>query len=184
MFILSDETVKNITSQLGDAGLAVTVDDIKNAYYDVLDGLSPEEFDAIADEEKRYADELNMEALRNKGDLTPDDIMYLQELAGNFEPDENDDDESVLNKYAQHLFNYLYTYKPEAQGIDPNIDPEEEQIGIMAQDLEQVNPACVKEINGAKVVDTGKLALMNAGAIGDIARRLDKLEESMGGSNG
>lgn len=95
--------------------------------------------------------------------------------------EDEDADDSVIDGYAEHLRNYLYTYKPEAQELDPKIDPEEEHIGIMAQDLEQVNPACVKEINGVKTVDTNRLALMNAGAIGDLARRLDALEAKIGG---
>lgn len=107
--------------------------------------------------------------------LDPDALSYLLEQANI--PEEDRDAEDVLEKYAEHLHNYLYTYKEDAVNIDPSINPNEEHIGIMAQDLEQVNPACVKETsNGVKVVDTGRLALMNAGAIADIARRLISLE--------
>lgn len=71
---------------------------------------------------------------------------------------------------------YVYNYKPEAVNVDPRIDPNEEHIGPMAQDIEQVNPACVKETSdGVKTVDTARLAMMNAGAIGDLARQLDEL---------
>ena len=91
-----------------------------------------------------------------------------------------DSDDSVLSNYAKYIKNYQYTYKPEATQIDPSINPEEEQIGIMAQDLEKVNPACVKETDdGVKVVDTAKLALMNAGAIADIARRLISIDKEL-----
>ena len=72
------------------------------------------------------------------------------------------------------------TYKPEATEIDPSIDPEEQHIGIIAQDIEKINPACIKETEeGVKTVDTGRLTLMNAGAIGDLARRLKALEEKI-----
>lgn len=114
-----------------------------------------------------------------------DEVALLSLAAGadksgyDLNEDEGADD-SVIDGYAEHLRNYLYTYKDEAKDLDPSIDPNEEHIGIMAQDLEQVNPACVKEINGVKTVDTNRLALMNAGAIGDLARRLDELEAKVG----
>lgn len=180
MFVLSDGCRKNIVMKLSDAGLKVTPEDIKKAYYDVVNEGDEEIFNAVAQEELNSIHGNMIEELRNKETLSPDDIAFLQYMAGEFVPDENDDEDTVLDKYAEFLHNYLYTYKPEAQDIDPDINPEEEQIGIMAQDLEKVNPACVKEVNGAKVVDTGKLALMNAGALGDVARRLKALEEKMG----
>ena len=50
----------------------------------------------------------------------------------------------------------------------------------MAQDIEQVNPACVKETpEGVKTVDTARLAMMNAGAIGDLARELRELSKRL-----
>ena len=89
---------------------------------------------------------------------------------------EDDTDSSVLNAYADHIRNYVYTYKPEAVEIDSHIDPEQEHIGPMAQDIEQVNPACVKETaDGVKTVDSARLAMMNAGAIGELARQLNEL---------
>ena len=89
---------------------------------------------------------------------------------------EDDTDSSVLNAYADHIRNYVYTYKPEAVEVDPRIDPEQEHIGPMAQDIEQVNPACVKETaDGVKTVDSARLAMMNAGAIGELARQLNEL---------
>ena len=52
----------------------------------------------------------------------------------------------------------------------------------MAQDIEQVAPDCVKETDkGVKVVDGNRLALVNAGVIGDLARRLLHLEEVVNG---
>lgn len=130
--------------------------------------------------------------LATKSELTPEDIQLLSMLAGPMDghtaSDEEEWDDDITEKYKRHLVNYLYKYKPEAKQVDPSIDPNENQIGIMAQDLEQVNPSCVRETeNGTKVVDTGKLALMNAGAIADVARqceelkaRLDKLEAAIG----
>ena len=89
---------------------------------------------------------------------------------------EDDTDSSVLNAYADHIRNYVYTYKPEAVEVDSRIDPEQEHIGPMAQDIEQVNPACVKETaDGVKTVDSARLAMMNAGAIGELARQLNEL---------
>ena len=88
----------------------------------------------------------------------------------------------MLDKYAQHLHNYLYTYKESAKQVDPSIDPSEKHIGPMAQDIEQVAPDCVKETDqGVKVVDGNRLALVNAGVIGDLARRLLHLEEVVNG---
>jgi hypothetical protein len=42
----------------------------------------------------------------------------------------------------------------------------------MAQEIEKVLPAAIIETDeGVKTVDTGRLALGNAGAIGDLARQ-------------
>lgn len=119
----------------------------------------------------------------------PPDLMYsLLNAAG---PDSNgttfnkycsSDDDSICNAYADHIKNYLYTYKDDATEIDPSIDPTEEQIGPMAQDIEKVNPASVKELSdGTKVVDTKKLSLMNAGAIADLARDIKSIKEAING---
>lgn len=87
-------------------------------------------------------------------------------------------EDDVTDAYGKFAKNFAYTYKPEATDIDPSINPEELHIGIMAQDIEKINPACIKETEeGVKTVDTGRLTLMNAGAIGDLARRLKALEE-------
>lgn len=116
------------------------------------------------------------------GPYSLDEVALLSMAAGKdgdgYGLNEDEDaDESVIDGYARHLHNYLYTYKDEARRIDPSIDPSQDQIGIMAQDLEKVNPACVNTTaSGVKTVDTGRLALMNAGAIADLARRLDAIE--------
>jgi len=123
------------------------------------------------------ARELAEEILRRGAPFSTRDMMIVVEALGGAEEhnftDESTDD--VLDKYAEYIENYEYTYKPEAQQLDPNIDPNEHHIGPMAQDIEQVNPACIKETeDGIKTVDTGRLALMNAGAIAALKRQLDE----------
>lgn len=150
-----------------------------NAYWDIYDEYGKA---VLSDEEMKYVKKL---AARG-GPFDEVEVAFLSRMAG---PDEEghswenqaDWDESIIDKYAEHLKNYLYQYKPEACEVDPTIDPSEEQIGIMAQDLEQVNPACVKETpEGVKVVDTERLALMNAGAIADLARKIAQIEQILG----
>jgi len=122
-------------------------------------------------------------AYQRRGKLLPNEWQLLAEIAGpgDFDLDNIDNwDDDTSAKYADYLQNYLYQYLPEATNIDKSIDPKEDQIGIMAQDLEKVNPACVKELpNGVKTVDTDKLALMNAGVLADVVRRLEALEEKL-----
>jgi pyruvate/oxaloacetate carboxyltransferase len=88
-------------------------------------------------------------------------------------------DDDTLSKYAQHIRNYKYTYTDEAKTVDPNIDTSVEHNGPMAQDIEKVNPAAVVDDpkTGYKTVDTGRLALMNAGAIADLAREVEALKK-------
>ena len=117
-----------------------------------------------------------------------EDMMWLVKQQGPFhlnnrdyDPNDydnwGDEDGSILGAYADNIKNYVYNYKPEATQVDPNIDPNQEHIGPMAQDIEQVNPACVKETpEGVKTVDTSRLAMMNAGAIGDLAREIQDLK--------
>lgn len=119
--------------------------------------------------------------LANKQDaLTPEEISFIKDMAGPMTISEQEDvdwDENMLDAYARHLRNYLYTYKEEATKVDPRIDPSEEHVGPMAQDIEKVAPDCVKETpEGIKTVDGNRLALVNAGVIGDITRKLDALE--------
>lgn len=135
-----------------------------------------------------------LSAFESGEDLSDRDIEFLNSLQGNkfsfggkdYDTGDMEDwDSSVLDGYAEHIKNYLYTYKPEAQSLDPGdeqLDPGQEHIGPMAQDIEQVNPACVKETpEGVKTVDTARLAMMNAGAIGDLARELKELKAVLGG---
>ena len=122
-----------------------------------------------------------------KEPLTPVEVHALSFLAGKDESgwhpfigssDDGGATEEQLEKYAEHIRNYLYTYKDEAREIDPGIDPNEEHVGPMAQDIEKAAPDCVKETpEGVKTVDGERLALVNAGMIGELARRLLRLEE-------
>lgn len=120
-------------------------------------------------------------------DWTTDDITDIMRSYGNaggadkfnFDDMQNWTDD-MLNEYADNLINYVYTYKEEAQNVDPSIDPEEVHRGPMAQDIEKVAPDCVRETpDGIKVVDGNRLALVNAGVIGDLARRLIALENKV-----
>lgn len=123
------------------------------------------------------------------GPIDKNDIIFLLMNAGKFKhgdkeydynSDEGYDNNDILKAYSDHIRNYVYTYKPEATQVDSSIDPNEEHIGPMAQDIEQVNPACVKETpDGVKTVDTARLAMMNAGAIGDLARQMQEIVDKL-----
>lgn len=131
-----------------------------------------------------------MRVIANKSEpLNAEEFKFVLTGAGPLDDTHNmltDDitgwDDSILDAYAEHINNYIYKYREAAKDIDSSIDTEEEQIGPMAQDIEQVNPACVDSLpDGTKTVDTNKLALMNAGAIADLARKLDKLIQHLEG---
>lgn len=157
----------------------MTPDDWQNAVTEILAeeyANNPELAEDNYATSKAAYDELLRNYLLSKLDSDEELDSDEREALMGFE----DSDDSVLKAYAKYLKNYQYTYKPEATQIDNRINPDEEQIGIMAQDLEKVNPACVKETeDGVKVVDTAKLALMNAGAIADIARRLIAIDKEL-----
>ena len=149
--------------------------------------LSQLYYDLEADD---IVSDINMKELsriaNKKSSLTPDEVCFLSFMAGSdddgYDPLGGKDDdggatEEQLEKYAEFLRNYMYTYKDEAQEIDPSIDPKEEHVGPMAQDIEKVAPDCVKETpEGVKTVDGERLALVNAGVIGELARRVLELE--------
>lgn len=123
------------------------------------------------------------ELYKNKGNFSEDDVRAIIDDLGYLDDgmdidDDNDWDDETMNAYADYIHNYWYTYKDIAKSVDPSIDPNEEHLGPMAQDIEQVNPACVKETpEGVKEVDTARLAMMNAGVVADLVRRLMALEE-------
>lgn len=129
----------------------------------------------------------DIEALfKNKGNFTEDDVREIIKSIGYNDEDldiddDKDWDEDIMEGYADYIRNYYYTYKDIAKEIDPSIDTEQEHLGPMAQDIEKVNPACIKETeDGIKTVDTQRLTMMNTGVIADIIRRLDALEEKLG----
>ena len=100
-----------------------------------------------------------------KANNNDQDYAFDVKDAGIWSPD-------TLNGYARFIKNSVYTYKPEATEIDASIDPNEEHIGPMAQEIEKVNPACIQELpDGTKTVDTGRLSLMTSGSVGDLARQ-------------
>ncbi len=125
------------------------------------------------------------EIIANGPPYTISEVKTLVKAAGemdddhSFEKDGNAWSDDTLAKYAQHIRNYKYTYKDEAKKVDPSIDTTVEHNGPMAQDIEKVNPAAVQtDKTGYKVVDTGRLALMNAGAIADLAREIQELKHA------
>jgi hypothetical protein len=131
-------------------------------------------------------EDIAREIVKNGGPYNEHEVRYLVKAAGELSPLHNFDrdgeywSDDTVNKYAEHIQNALYKYKPEATKIDPDIDPEQEHIGPMAQDIEKVNPACVVETKeGVKTVDTGRLALMNAGVIAQLARNMKRLEDQV-----
>lgn len=143
-----------------------------------IDDLTDEQlsslYEACCKEDKSFPDLLRVVRMQQEEPSVEDTSWLLQQMGVG---DEDIDDESVLSKYAENLRNYLYTYRDSATAIDTSIDPNQKQIGIMAQDLEKVNPACVQETpQGVKTVDTARLALMNAGAIADLAREVQELK--------
>ena len=117
----------------------------------------------------------------NNGTFTDDDLHAFDNIMSAID-NESDDNGPITDKYAEHVQNYEYNYKPEATAIDPSINPNETEIGPMAQDIEKVNPsAIVTTPEGVKTVDINKLALMNAGAIADLARDIKQIKEMLNG---
>ena len=132
------------------------------------------------DAEERTA---RLRELANKESLTPEEIGMAYDFAQEDKYQDDEFDEGLADLYAKYIKNYLYTYKNEAKELDASIDPNEKHVGPMAQDIEKVAPDCVKETaNGTKVVDGNRLALVNAGVIADLTRRIDDLETRLFGS--
>ncbi len=182
-------------------------DETDNTEVENTDKTKTDEDDEIIDDvtlsDKRIKDvmtclsDLRLKSIREAYDrdgcCSPEDFMWLAaHTGGKFNHDDrdydffndddwsDDNDGSVLSGYADYIKNYVYTYKPEATEIDSRIDPNQEHIGPMAQDIEKVNPACIKETpEGVKTVDTARLAMMNAGAIGDLARQMQDLVDKL-----
>lgn len=136
---------------------------------------------------RKATSDVRMKIIRHDFDTfgkpEPEDFKWLmselsqRDNASDYGTDYDGDDSSVLKGYADNIRNYVYNYKPEAQEINPDNDPSVTHIGPMAQDIEKVNPACIsKDKNGFESVDTARVAMMNAGAIGDIARTLEDMQ--------
>ena len=84
-------------------------------------------------------------------------------------------DNDMIAEVAEMINNYTYHYKP-GTGENPSV----EYSGPMAQELLQVDGyrSCVfEDENGFLKVDTGRLALVNAGMISDLSKRLLMLED-------
>ncbi len=127
--------------------------------------------------------ELAAQIIENGPPFTAAEVKTLVKASGgqyggrSFDDDGDNWLDDTLSKYAEHIRNYKYNYIEEAKKVDPSIDTKTEHIGPMAQDIEKVNPAAVQtDKSGYKVVDTGRLALMNAGAIADLAREVQELK--------
>ncbi len=73
---------------------------------------------------------------------------------------------------------YSYNYKdPDAMGSTHG-----RQFGLMAQDLEKTpaGASVVKEVNGTKMVDTSRLALVEGAALNGALKRIAELEKRLG----
>jgi len=90
------------------------------------------------------------------------------------EPIKEPSTDDMIAEVAEMINNYTYHYKP-GVGEDPSV----EYSGVMAQELLQVDGyrSCVfEDADGILKVDTGRLALVNAGVISDLSKRLLLLE--------
>lgn len=188
MLNLGEDEMQEVKSELNQMFLSFLESEMSNPTSELSQVFN----DLAADD---IVSDYNMKIVRdiaNKGsDLSPEETYFLSYMAGRDEGSQHpfedigyDDDGGAtseqLEKYAEFLRNYLYTYKDEAQDIDPSINPNEEHVGPMAQDIEKVAPDCVKETpEGVKTVDGERLALVNAGVIGELARRVMELEAKL-----
>lgn len=185
------DAVGDIISDEGQKDIRVGIQDILSHLFEEY--LNSPEFAKAA---KPYAgkyrlSDFNQKILRGyanrKEPLTARDLAVVSYIMGKgdgeLDPMESDGwTDDMVQEYADNLRNFLYTYKESAKEVDPSIDPEEYHRGPMAQDIEKVAPDCVKETEqGVKVVDGNRLALVNAGVIGDLARRLIELEDRVYG---
>lgn len=178
---LDDEQIKWITEQVKQGNSFERMLGILAA-----SALDNELSDDILSAINEHVDkgELARAMVMSKNPLTPQRLLFVQgQIKEPFKYDIDDGSnwtDDIVDEYGKYIYNYFYNYKPEAVSLDPTIDPNEQQIGPMAQDIEKVNPSVIVENEqGIKAVDTKKLALMNAGAIGEIARRLKALEDKV-----
>lgn len=88
-----------------------------------------------------------------------------------------DDDSKLESIKRVMLCDFKYT--PEAQekfGEEFHVDDEPHE-GVMAQDIENVVPSAVKNVDGKKVVDTKELVMALTGIVAELARKLDEKED-------
>jgi hypothetical protein len=112
-------------------------------------------------------------------------IEVLTKVAGemddqhSFERDGHMWRDDILDKYADHIQNYKYNYKEEARQIDPSINPEEEHIGPMAQDIQKADPNLVTAdpATGYLEVKIPESVMEHTGLIAELARRVRELEK-------
>ena len=178
----SDERIKDVVDGIDDV--------MANLFDEYL--RSPAFREAAAEYVGPYViSDFNEKILRDyankEGPLSEKDLAVVSYIMGKGDGDldpmeSNNWTDDMVQEYAENLRNFLYTYKDSAKVVDPSIDPDEYHRGPMAQDIEKVAPDCVKETEeGVKVVDGNRLALVNAGVIGDLARRLIELEDRVYG---
>ena len=116
---------------------------------------------------------------RSKNDISKTDwegdvLKRLMALSDERTKEPIQDDNDLLAEVAEKINNYTYHYKP-GLGEDPSV----EHSGPMAQELLQVDGyrAAVSEgADGLLQVDAGRLAMVNAGMISDLAKRVIFLE--------
>ena len=77
--------------------------------------------------------------------------------------------------FLDSLVPVKFKYKPEMEGLGE--DPSVEHHGIIAQDVEKSAPEIVKDNNGIKSVDIKEAVPMIMTALGDIQKRLKKVEK-------
>lgn len=172
------------------------MEEIMNALAEVFSAFL--QSDAVMEAIEPYVSSMvvsdfNQKVVKNlankKEPLTEDELSALMYIMGkgdgNLDPSSSGEwSDDMVQEYADNLRNFLYTYKESATKIDPSLDPTEKHRGPMAQDIEKVAPDCVRETpQGVKVVDGNRLALVNAGVIGDLARRMIELEDAVYGRN-
>ena len=84
------------------------------------------------------------------------------------------DSGDMLKAIADNIRGHKFFYKS---------DPEHEEVGVMAQDLEKtpLKSSVIQASDGTKMVDTRRLTTANTAMISDLARKLDKAFSIIGG---
>lgn len=84
---------------------------------------------------------------------------------------QNFDSRDFLDQLAAYTYNY----------IEPQLDGEERQAGIMAQDLEatELGEQFVEEVEGVKYIDYDSMQSLMMACIVDLNKRLGELENAL-----